>query len=121
MLLIVFLITKAFCVNITDLFSLPKFTFNLYFSSLFQILSRTKKLMGYNQDCKSMIYKLLNHGCDEAALAVFNSMTPIVERVGGAAAALPGGFFVRHMVKCQMVRTWAVKNVYFVFDCVDFC
>lgn len=64
---------------------------------------KLQKLSGYQQDTMNLIYRLLNGGCDKVAYQMFRTMN-VPQNAEGEIAPV-GTFFIKHLVKSNMVRT----------------
>lgn len=65
---------------------------------------KLQKLSGYHQDTMNLIYRLLNAGCDKAAYEMFRTMSVPQNEEGEIAPV--GTFFIKHLVKSNMVKNW---------------
>ncbi|XP_077286050.1 bicoid stability factor [Arctopsyche grandis] len=63
------------------------------------ILGKMQRSAGYNQDAISLIYRLLNVNCHEAALQVYESMTKSMYSSDNTIPNHYGIFFVKHLIK----------------------
>lgn len=71
-----------------------------------QMIDRLQKVQGYQQDVMNIIFRLLNAGCHDVAYQMFSTMR-VPQNVEGQTPSV-GYFFIRHLVKCGMVRTVVV-------------
>lgn len=80
---------------------------NNHSSVVDDLLTRMRKLSGYNQDCINVILRLVNCGQEDEAFKVLLSMKPPLLNDGQMPSV--GGFFIRQVVKCRCKPEKIVK------------
>ncbi|XP_018009682.1 leucine-rich PPR motif-containing protein, mitochondrial [Hyalella azteca] len=62
-----------------------------------EMISLLRKEWGYNQDCKNLIFRLLNAGCDDSARLVYDTMDSLADPESQSNLN-QGLFYVKHLI-----------------------